>query len=126
MQKIIVVVIALTGLLLAQPAAAAPLGAGMFSGASNHDTSGSVTVSKQGDRYVVELGGDFSLDGAPDPYVALGSRAKPVKGGLIAVLKSNKGAQSYAINASTALAAANQVIIWCKKYSVPLGLAAIK
>ncbi len=42
------------------------------------------------------------------------------------MLKSDKGAQRYAINASAALDGATQVIIWCKKYSVPLGVAAIE
>jgi hypothetical protein len=77
-------------------------------------------------QYVIELGGDFSLDGAPDLDVALGKGKKPLKGGLIAVLKSDKGAQRYAIDASAALDGATQVIIWCKKYSVPLGVAAIE
>ncbi len=121
-----VFVIALAALLFAQPIAAAPLGVGMFSGASSHKTSGSVTVTKQDGQYVIELGGDFSLDGAPDPYVALGKQKKPLKGGLIAVLKSDKGAQRYAIDASATLDGATQVIIWCKKYSVPLGVAEIE
>ncbi len=126
MHKSMVIAVALAALFFAQPVAAGPLGAGVFSGASNHKTSGSVTVTKQGGQYVIELGGDFSLDGAPDPYVALGKRMKPVKGGLIAVLKSDKGAQRYAVDASAALDGATQVIIWCKKFSVPLGVAAIK
>ena len=111
---------------LAQPVVAAPLGVGMFSGASSHKTSGSVTVTKQDGQYVIELGGDFSFDGAPDPYVALGKQKKPLKGGLIAVLKSDNGAQRYAIDANAALDGATQVIIWCKKYAVPLGVAVIE
>ncbi len=126
MHRFLAIAAALSALFFAQPIAAAPLGAGVFSGASSHTTSGGVTVTKQGGQYVVELGGDFSLDGAPDPYVALGSRKKPLKGGLIAVLKSNKGAQRYAIDASAALDGATQVIIWCKRYAVPLGIAAIE
>ena len=125
MHKSMVIAVALVALFFAQPVAAGPLGAGVFSGASNHKTSGSVTVTKQGGQYVIELGGDFFFDGAPDPYVALGKRNKPL-GGLIAVLKSDKGAQHYAIDTSAALDGATQVIIWCKKYSVPLGVAAIE
>ncbi len=66
-----VIIIALVALFIALPVAAAPLGVGMFSGASSHKMSGSVTVTKQDGQYVIELGGDFSFDGAPDPYVAL-------------------------------------------------------
>ena len=91
MTKSMVIVIALAALLFAQPVAAEPLGVGVFSGASNHKTSGSVTVTNQGGQYVIELGGDFSFDGAPDPYVALGKQKKPLEGGVIAVLKSDKG-----------------------------------
>ena len=77
MNKSMVIVIALVALFFAQPVAAAPLGVGMFSGASSHQTSGSVTVTKQDGQYVIELGGDFSFDGAPDPYVALGNLSSP-------------------------------------------------
>ena len=48
------------------------------------------------------------------------------KGGLIAILRKNKGAQSYSIKASAALKKATHVVIWCKKYSVPLGVARVK
>ncbi len=76
MHKSMMIVIALVALFIAVPVAAAPLGVGMFSGASSHKTSGSVTVTKQDGQYVIELGGDFSFDGAPDPYVALGKQKK--------------------------------------------------
>ncbi len=101
-------------------------GSGSFSGASGHVTKGTATVSKSGGKLVVKLSGNFFLDGAPDPYVALGNGSRPVKGGLLAVLRSNKGAQSYSVAASPALEKAGQVIIWCKKYSVPLGVATVK
>lgn len=55
----------------------------------------------------------------------MGTGGKPLEGGLIAVLGSNKGAQTYAID-TAALDGAKQVIIWCKKYAVPLGIAEIE
>ena len=45
---------------------------GTFEGRSNHITTGSVKLVKDGDRYIVELGEDFSLDNGPDPRVAFG------------------------------------------------------
>jgi len=126
MPKSISIVFALAVLFFTPPLAAAPLGQGAFSGASSHVTSGSVTVTKKDGQYVIALGGNFSLDGAPDPYVALGTGNKPSKGGLIAVLKSKKGAQHYTVDANMAFDDATQVIIWCKKYSVPLGVATIE
>ena len=126
MNKSTAIVFALAALLSVQPAAAEPLGSGLFSGASGHATSGRVTVTKQNGQYVIDLGDDFSFDGAPDPYVSLGSGNKPIEGGLGAELGSNKGAQRYVISATAALDGATQVIIWCKKYAVPLGVAAIQ
>ncbi|MBC8240182.1 MAG: DM13 domain-containing protein [Alphaproteobacteria bacterium] len=126
MHRIIVLAIALCALNFAASVAAAPLGMGEFTGASGHETSGSVTVTKQDGRYVISFAGNFSLDGAPDPYVSLGKGNKPLAGGLIAILKSHKGAQSYAVDTGKILDGSNQVIIWCKKYAVPLGVAAIK
>ena len=108
---------------LATPALA---GSGTFKGASGHTTSGSVTVTEAGGTLTVKLGSNFSLDNAPDPYVALGNGASPLKGGLIAILKNKKGGQSYSIKATSALSKATHVVIWCKKYSVPLGVAKVK
>ena len=125
MLKSMAIVVALAALIFAAPATAEPLGAGKFFGASSHKTLGSVTVSKESGQYVVNLGDDFSFDGAPDPYVALGTGKKPLEGGLIGVLGSNTGAQRYAIDAA-GLDGAKQVIIWCKRYAVPLGVAVIE
>ena len=58
--------------------------------------------------------------------MSLGAGNKPLEGGLGAELGSNKGGQRYVIDATAALDGATQVIIWCKKYAVPLGVAAIQ
>lgn len=128
MHKSMAIAVALAALIIVAPlpAEAEPLGAGQFFGASSHKTSGSVTVTREGGQYVIELGGDFSFDGAPDPYVSLGTGNKPLEGGLGSVLASNTGAQRYAIDAGPVLDGATQVIIWCKKYAVPLGVAVIE
>jgi len=106
---------------------AGSLGSGKFSGASSHVTKGHVSVSKSGGKITVKLGKGFFLDGAPDPYVALGHGSKPVAGGLIRILKNHKGGQTYSIAANKVdVSKVNSVIIWCKKYSVPLGVAKIR
>ncbi|MEO1001416.1 MAG: hypothetical protein AAFW69_12570, partial [Pseudomonadota bacterium] len=47
---------------------------GTFIGDSDHVTIGSAAISRTEDgRWLVTLGDDFSLDGAPDPKVALGT-----------------------------------------------------
>ena len=118
-------VVAFAIMLAPSAALASPVGKGSFEGATGHTTSGSVTVTEQDGRYVIELGGDFVLDGAPDPYVALGKGSALVRGGLIDVLGANTGKQRYAVEVSPALEDATQVLIWCKKYSVPIGVAPI-
>ena len=110
-------------LIFAAPAFAAE---GSFAGLSGHTVKGPVSVTKADGKITVTLDKAFSLDNAPDAYVALGSGAKPAAGGVLAKLKSKTGAQTYSIATSPALEGASQVIIWCKQYSVPLGAADIK
>lgn len=99
---------------------------GQFSGLSDHETTGTVTVMKTDDGYIIKLEEDFRFDGAPDPKVALGNDGKYDPATLIQLLKSNSGAQTYAVPDSIDTAAYNEVYIWCEKYSVGLGVAPIK
>ena len=99
---------------------------GQFSGLSDHATSGSVTVLKTDDGYVIRLEEDFEFDGAPDPKVALGKDGKYDPATMIQLLKSNSGEQTYAVPDSIDTAAYNEVYIWCEKYSVGLGVAPLK
>ena len=101
-------------------------GDGSFRGASGHVTKGSVSVSKSGGKLVIQLGSNFSLDRAPDPYVALGNGSRPMKGGIAGKLRSLKGAQSYSIGVTQARSNASHVVLWCKRYGVPLGIARLK
>lgn len=95
---------------------------GKFKGDSNHVTKGSVTV-KDG-KIVLE--NSFWFDGAPDPRVALGKGGKFLKGTDFAKLKKNAGKQTYAIPANLDGKKFDTVVIWCRKFSVPLGHAKLK
>ena len=99
---------------------------GSFKGAKGHTTGGSVTVTEQGGKLIIRLGSNFSLDSAPDPYVSLGNSSRPVKGGTAGKLAKNKGAGSYSVPANAVTKAAREVVIWCRKYAVPLGVARLK
>jgi len=99
---------------------------GTFKGLSNHVTTGSVTLVKTGDGYVIELGEDFVFDGAPDPKVAFGKDGKYDSSTLIELLRSNTGAQSYAVPSSINPEDFNEIYIWCEKFAVGLGVASIK
>ena len=91
---------------------------GKFTGASNHVTTGTVEVLKDS----VELLGDFTFDGAPDPKVAFGKDGYDAKT-LMGPLKKDRGASSYQIPAGINPDDYNEVWIWCERFNVPLGVA---
>jgi hypothetical protein len=96
---------------------------GSFKGLSNHMTTGTASIIRSGDTWTVSLGSDFTFDGAPDPYVAFGNHGKVTKGTNFAKLKRNKGAQAYPVPAALDVGDYLEVYLWCKKFSVPLGVA---
>lgn len=95
---------------------------GKFKGQKGHITTGGVTVQNG----KITLESSFSFDGAPDPRVAFGKSGKFSKGTDFAVLKKNKGKQTYAVPANLNADDYDTVVIWCRKFSVPLGYAKIK
>ncbi|MEM7069340.1 MAG: DM13 domain-containing protein [Pseudomonadota bacterium] len=95
---------------------------GSFSGASNHITKGDVTVM---DNHII-LEDSFWFDGAPDPRVGLGKGGKYTEGTDFAVLKKNAGKQIYHIPDELKESGYDTVVIWCRKFSVPLGQAKLK
>ncbi|MQQ10453.1 twin-arginine translocation pathway signal protein [Epibacterium sp. SM1979] len=100
---------------------------GEFTGASDHVTTGGVKIIKTKDGgAVVILDSDFSLDGAPDPRVGFGKDGEFVDTADLGALQSKTGTQVYIVPASVNVNDFNEVYIWCKKFSVPLGVAALK
>ena len=72
------------------------LAAGSFHGKSGHATTGGVRVLRTADGLVVELGPDFTFDGAPDPKLGFGRDGYDADTKLGA-LRANSGAQRYAV-----------------------------
>ena len=101
-------------------------GRGKFSGLSGHQTQGAVSVVNTADGYIVQLGTDFSFDGAPDPKVALGKDGQYDPATLMGKLVSNSGEQRYPIPAAIDVSQYNEVYIWCEKYAVGLGVATLE
>lgn len=99
---------------------------GTFRGASNHATSGGVSIVKTADGTVVILAQNFSLDGAPDPKLGFGKDGKYDSAAKVAHLGKNEGRQVYEIPAGIDVTKYNEFYVWCEKYSVPLGVAALK
>ena len=103
--------------------AAAGEGSGGFSGVNGHQAAGQVAVVKTADGWEVRLQDDFTFDGAPDPWVGFGTSGSFVPATDFHRLRSNTGAQVYKVPADIDAAAYDEVYIWCRRYSVPLGVA---
>ena len=99
---------------------------GEFVGKSDHITTGKVTIKQVANGYLVELGQDFSLDGAPSPRVGFGEDGKYDVESQLGELVSNTGEQIYLIPANVNVSDYNEIYIWCEQFSVPLGVAALK
>ena len=98
---------------------------GNFIGKSDHITTGKATLVKVSNGYLVKLGKDFSLDGAPAPSVGFGKNGNYDKSTNIGDLESNTGEQFYVIPASVDISKYNELYIWCDKFDVPLGVATL-
>jgi len=123
-----ILAIALAGVisLAAAAAEAGTLASGTFVGASDHITTGAVEVIKNDDgSHTVVLGDDFSLDGAPDPRVGFGKDGTYDLATGMGLLQSLNGKQTYTVPAGVDPADYNEIYIWCLKFNVPLGVAAI-
>ena len=99
---------------------------GSFTGASGHETSGSVSIIKTAKGFSVVLNDDFDFDGAPDPRVGFGKNGEYDPDSELDDLKSNSGKQTYTISKYIKLKKYDEVYIWCEQFSVPLGVAKIK
>lgn len=124
--RIIAATVAGLGLLLAaSTSSAGGAGSGSFAGLSDHVTRGTVEVVKTADGWEIHLKDTFWFDGAPDPRVGFGRSGKFVAPTDFEPLRSNSGAQVYKVPASIDPEDFDEVYIWCRKYSVPLGVAKI-
>ena len=99
---------------------------GSFVGASDHITTGGVQIIKTADGgALVILDSDFSLDGAPDPRVGFGKDGTYDGDTDLGKLEQISGLQVYRVPASVNVDDFNEVYIWCLKFGVPLGVAAV-
>lgn len=108
-----------------KPASARTTARGTFVGENDHITTGGADVFKHNGTWFVRLGPDFSLDGAPDPKVALGNKARGgyQPGTILGKLANLNGEQVYALTPGLNIGDYDQVYIWCEKFSVSLGHA---
>jgi hypothetical protein len=74
---------------------------------------------------VVILDKNFSLDGAPDPRVGFGKNGQYDAASDVGKLGNHKGLQAFVVPAGVDVSKYDEVYIWCRKFSVPLGVAAL-
>ena len=98
---------------------------GMFAGAHDHTVSGAFSIVTKDGKQVLMLGDDFTLDGAPDPYIVLSGNEMGSGAGTLNLgrLKTKRGPVAFSLPAGTDLSKYTRVLVWCKKYNVTLGQA---
>lgn len=96
---------------------------GTFAGQSDHVTTGKVTIEKEGDRTVVILHDNFSLDGAPSPTLGFSKDGSFDEKTEFTKLESLNGEQRYEVPASILVSGYDALTVWCGKFSIPLGSA---
>lgn len=96
---------------------------GTFDGRSDHITTGRATIEKTASGYQLTFAGDFTLDGAPDPVVALGNGETFLVANKLGSLKRKTGGQTYALPTSFTPGQFSEVYVWCEQFNVPLGVA---
>jgi hypothetical protein len=93
-------------------------GTGSFVGLNGHRAT-------TADGWEVHLNDNFTFDGAPDPWVGFGTSGNFARATDFYRLRSNSGGQVYKVPVDIDPAAYDEVYIWCRRYSVPLGVAKI-
>lgn len=125
-RRLLVISILGAAILAVAPAAAwaeEVLGQGSFVGKSGHRTSGSVSIVKTDAGVEVRLGSNFSLDGAPGPYLGFGNNGRYDAASQFSKLNANKGAQVYKLPGKIDVSKYNEIYVWCRPFKVPLGVA---
>jgi hypothetical protein len=99
-----------------------------------HPTAGTATIYQMGDGTRVLRLTSFSTSNGPDVHVYMVAAddakdaASVEKAGFVdlGVIKGNIGDQNYALGSNLDLAKYRAVSIWCKRFSVNFGAAALR
>ena len=99
-----------------------------------HPTAGTATIYQMGDGTRVLLFTGFSTSNGPDVhvYMVAADDAKDIatvqKAGFadLGVIKGNVGNQNYTLGGDLDLAKYRAVSVWCKRFSVNFGAAALR
>jgi hypothetical protein len=99
---------------------------GTFAPSGGHRAAGSFAFANEGDRTVLKLGSDFSVEGAPDLYVVLSAGDGLSPGAVfLGQLSKLSGAQTFEVPPGTRLRDFSHVVLWSRKDKVALGAASL-
>ncbi|MBF2079648.1 MAG: DM13 domain-containing protein [Synechococcales cyanobacterium T60_A2020_003] len=106
---------------------------------AEHPTTGTATLTVDGDTRYIEFSDDFQTDPGPDLFVVLhvspdviGTTSAPshsfAEGDyvLLEPLQAVSGAQRYAIPAEVDLSQYGSVAIWCRQFNATFGAASLR
>lgn len=102
------------------------IGQGQFVAQAGHSLSGSAFVVRQPEGLLLVLP-ELDSQNGPDLHVYLSPRSDgSVEGGTyVEALKGNRGTQTYLLP-SVDLESQPNVVIWCRRFSVPFGTATLR
>lgn len=99
---------------------------GTFAGSGGHSASGSYAFVTEGDRTVLKLGPDFSVEKAPDVEVVLSAGPSVSKGAVfLGRLSKLSGPQVFEVPSGTDLEAFSHILLWSRKDKAALGVASL-
>ena len=100
---------------------------GTFAGADGHKASGAVHLVASGTGHLLHFTPDFSVERGPDVYVTLTDSTRRVTSQSLVVGKLTRfsGEQTHDLPAGAELGRYTHVVLWCKKYDVRMGEAAL-
>lgn len=97
---------------------------GTFAGSGGHSAGGSYAFVTEGDKTVLKLGPDFSVEKAPDVEVVLSAGPGVSKGAVfLGRLSKFSGPQVFELPAGTDLEAFSHIVLWSGKGKAALGVA---
>jgi hypothetical protein len=104
-----------------------PLAEGSFAGSEGHKAAGTVHLVDSGANRQLHFTPDFKVERGPDVYVTLTDSTRRVTGSSLVVAKLTRfsGEQVFDLPAGADPGRYTHVVLWCKKYRVKMGEAAL-
>lgn len=108
--------------LLAATSALAEERTGSWQGASGHTATGTVSIVEEGGTFTITLSDDWSVDRAPDPHIAFGTRNAFAEGTDFQLIDAS-GGQTITVPEGIDPSEFEAAWVWCKRFGVPLASA---